>query len=542
MTASVALGGSELAADRPRGGAVATASAPATRAAIGILRRGGNAVDAAVAAAFALSVCEPSGSGLGGQACVLRAVPGGSVAAVDGHAHAPAAVSRKLVSRAQQRSGVRACTVPTAVAVLGYVHARWGALPWPAVLAPAITLAYEGFPLTRLGRRQLRWASAALVRDEATRSVFLPGGAVPEVGRRITQPVLGATLERLADEGPDDFYTGALARRIVAEMAERDGLISAEDLSAAGAANWQPPLLSTSGTGTLTTLNMPSGGPVLLLALHAARVLAEEVDANKVNTTVIRALATRAAHSVRDDRSPERLREQAVSFDAMLEETLARARADYQRNRETAMPPAPPHGRAVEEPGDTTHVSVIDASGMTVALTASIQSLFGAKVSSPGLGFLWNNYLRTCPRRRVPYRLSPGCRPRSNAAPTIVMDAAGTPVLALGAAGSRRITSSLVHVLGKVLDDGVALRNAVERARIHATTRELWVERPLLAKLPVTADSIRRRHRHDYTMGAVHAVQRHPDGTVSAAADPRREGVAVADGALGADARIGVVA
>jgi gamma-glutamyltranspeptidase/glutathione hydrolase len=536
MTASVPIGDS--AAVR-RGGAVATASEPATRAALDMLRHGGNAVDAAVAAAFALSVCEPSGSGLGGQACVLRAAPGGSVAAVDGHAHAPAAVSRKLVSRMQQRSGVRACTVPTAVAVLGYVHSRWGALPWPVVLAPAVTLAYDGFALTRLGRRQLRWASAALLQDEATRAAFLPDGLVPDIGYRVVQPVLGATLERLADAGPDDFYTGALARRIVAEMAARDGLVSSDDLAAAGTASWQPPVAARRGSSTVATLSAPSGGPVLLLALHAARVLAAEVGADKAHTTVIRALATRAAHSVRDDRSPERLREQSSFFDAMLEETVDRARADYARYDAAALPMIHSHGRPVEEPGDTTHVSVIDSSGMAVALTSSIQSLFGAKVISPGLGFFWNNYLRTCPRRRAPYRLSSGCRPRSNAAPTIVLDAAGTPVLAVGAAGSRRITSSLVHVLGRVLDDGIPVQKAVRRARIHATTRELWVERPLLAELPPSADPVRRRQRHDYTMGAVQAVQRQADGSVSGAADPRREGVAVVEGELGSLTRVG---
>jgi gamma-glutamyltranspeptidase / glutathione hydrolase len=505
---------------------VATASGPATDAAVAILRAGGNAVDAAVAAAFALAVCEPSGSGLGGQASVLVAVPGGGVSAIDGHSVAPAGVSRATVTRAQQRTGYAACTVPSTAAVLGHAHARWGVLPWPEVLVPAIALARDGHEMTKLGRRQLRWVARSLTRDPVAAEIFLPGGRVPRVGDMLRQPGLARTLTRLAAAGAQDFYTGQLSRTIVAEMAARGGLITAQDLAAAAGPQTRTPLWMSYGGHTIATMPAPAGGLAMLLALRTTLEMGSG-SGEDAHWAMLAAVSTRAAHRLRDRLALAEAREPDSPPEHLLEEMIRRtlreaARFQPQDDPAAGEHPAPPG--TGEEPGDTTHLSVTDGSGMTVALTASIQSLFGAKVAAGGLGFVWNNYLRTCPRRRSPYRLGPGCRPRSNAAPTIVLNGSGAPILAIGAAGSRRITSALVQVLTSVLERGTSLPAALGAARMHATTSALWVERPLVAQLPAGVGPVRVRQRHAYAMGAVQAVLRHPDRSVCAAADPRREG------------------
>lgn len=500
---------------------VATSCAPATDAAVSVLRRGGNAVDAAVAAAFALAVCEPSGSGLGGQASMLVAVAGQPVLAVDGHSRAPMAVTRRDVRRRDQISGYRACTVPTLTAVLGLAQARWGTLAWPATLEPAIVLAEDGYRLTRIARRQLGWAAGVLARDPYAARTFLPTGRIPKLGSTIRQPRLATTLRRLAHDGAHDFYTGRLARDIVRGMGEAGGLLTAEDLAAAAAPRVRPTLRCTRGSAVIDTLPAPGGGLVLLVALQA--LADQHISAPPGASALLPALATRAAHGARDA-AAEHPADDGSDLDTLLADAIKRCATDRTW-------PLNPAGRATgpvdhEPPGDTTHLSVADGTGMMVSLTSSIQSLFGAKVTAGELGFFWNNYLRTCPRRPGPYRLAPGCLPRSNAAPTIVSHPGGAPYLAVGAAGSRRITSSLVQVLSGILDTDASLTAAVCAPRVHATKREAWVEKALLAEVAPTALPVRPRHDHDYTMGAVQGVARHPDGSVEAVADPRRAGLA----------------
>jgi gamma-glutamyltranspeptidase/glutathione hydrolase len=188
-----------------------------------------------------------------------------------------------------------------------------------------------------------------------------------------------------------------------------------------------------------------------------------------------------------------------------------------------------------EEPGDTTHLTVSDSQGNVVALTQSIQSLFGAKVANASLGFLYNNYLRTCPRYPHPCQLGSHCQPRSNCSPTLVLKkgpAGKVPVLALGAAGSRRIVSAIVQVVSAVIDRGMTIEEAVAAPRVHALlNKKVWIERPaatedLLKSLEARSLRPKIRRAQSYSMGSVQVLQRLPDGTVMVAADPRRDGAA----------------
>ncbi|MCA9730349.1 MAG: gamma-glutamyltransferase, partial [Candidatus Eisenbacteria bacterium] len=166
---------------------VATACPAATEAALEMLRVGGNAADAAAAAAWALAVCEPSGSGLGGQAIALVHLPDGTDLVVDGHSHGPESLTRRLVDRGQQRRGPRATTVPSMPATIGSIQARFGRLPLATTLAPAHRLADEGVVVSRLLRRHIQWCRQALASSPATASTFLPDGQVPRKGTLLRQ-------------------------------------------------------------------------------------------------------------------------------------------------------------------------------------------------------------------------------------------------------------------------------------------------------------------------------------------------------------------
>lgn len=507
--------------------AVSTSHPVATAVGARVLADGGNAVDAAVAATWALAVCEPSGSGVGGQAYLVVAGPDGTVHSVDGDGRAPASAARRTISPPQQRQGVRATTVPTMPAVLGRAHARWGRLPWADVLAPAVALAQNGFGVTHGESVRLGRVVRAVRRDPATAGLYLVDGRSPRPGARLRLPGLAKTLERLAADGSDDLYAGRCAALLLADQVARGGLVTTGDLLATLEAVRERPALVVRREGLDVATLATGGGVTLLLALAILDRLRPGDDPGERRLAVAR--ATRAAHDVRDryaaDGDPRDVLDAAV-----VEEAAAVLAAQP--------PPWLDAGpvRVREEPGDTTHVTVADADGTVVALTSSVQSLYGAKIVCAPLGFVYNNYLRTCTRRPGPYGLGPRCRPRSNAAPTVVLDAAG-PVLGLGSAGSRRITSSLLHVLTGVLDGGLGIEAAVAAPRAHlVASGHLWVETGSGSPAPAGPRVVPMTAPHA-AMGAVNAVRRTPSGW-AAAADPRRDGVAVAQPAA-APARAG---
>lgn len=483
---------------RTRQGAVATAFPDATRAAGSVLAAGGNAVDAAVAAAWALSVCEPAGSGLGGQTTMIVAWPGARALIIDGHSHAPAAASRETISVRQQRNGRRAATVPSTVATLAHAHRRFGSIPWAGTLEAAVAIADDGFRVTALQRRQIGWIASGL-RAWAKPSPWLPDNAPPCAGALLRQPALAATLRRIAREGPEDFYTGEIGRAIADDMARHGGLITADDLASLSLPIERTPIALGWRRHRIVTAPAPGGGPTLLRALEAFDAQPAAADRNAWYEAIASAV-----------------------FDAFAERESDAAVCGAGR----------PRTAGTEPPGETTHLVVMDGEGMVVSLTQSIQSVFGAKVMHPTLGFFYNNYLRTCPRADHPNALGARCRPRSNATPTVVFDDAGHPVLALGAAGSRRIISSILQVIARVLDEGASVDAAIRAARLHPLVDgDVWVEAPALtpalaARLERRFSRIRTKRALDYTMGAVQALRVSADGRVSAAADPRRDGCA----------------
>src|SRR5271157_5716562 len=462
-----AVGPNEGHAVSPTDGAAATAFPLATDAALSTLRAGGNAVDAAVAAAWTLSVCEPSASGLGGQSTLLIHRSNRTTFIIDGHSYAPSGVSIDTVNERQQRVGHRACAIPSTPATLEYAQRKYGALPAAAVFGPAIEAAEQGYAITPLQHRQAGWFGRQMQVSAGIAKLFLVNGAPPPVGYQLRQPELARTLRRLATAGAGDFYRGEIAQQIVDDMQRNGGLLDANDL-----ANFSLPVerepLETSYRG-MRVLSAPSpgGGRNLLFALKLIeQLLPGGIDAADDDTWhEAIALATYCTFRQRDRKATQSygcVDETAdeLPSEAEIQRLVARLRRQgpvQQMNDE-------------EGPGDTTHLTVADAEGNVVALTQSIQSVFGAKVAHPELGFVYNNYMWTCPRYTHPNQLAPGSMPRSNAAPTVILERGegrSTPLMALGAAGSRRITSALLQTISQVIDRGQAIDQAIAAPRLH---------------------------------------------------------------------------
>jgi gamma-glutamyltranspeptidase/glutathione hydrolase len=522
---------------------VATAFPLASEAGVEVLRAGGNAVDAAVAAAFAIAVCEPSGSGLGGQTTLLIHFANGTSIVVDGHSYAPAGVSLERVSASAQEKGYCACAIPSTVATLGYVQSKYGLLPLARVLEPAICLAHNGYPITGLQQRQMKWCLADILESQSSARLFLKNGRPFGIGDLFTQKELAGTLTRLACFGTEEFYQGQIAREIAKDMREHGGLITARDLADYKFPVEREPLCVEYRGYKVLSVPPPGGGLQILLGLKILERFSPSELSKEVNRWYD-VLAQTVGVVIREkDRLPVHPREFTPSLRDWL---LSDERVEKLYRAIDAHCPQAQSGISLEEPGETTHLCTADQQGNVVALTQSIQSLFGARVATDHLGFLYNNYLTNCPRYPHPYMLAAGCLPKSNASPTIVLGGALSeshgpekltacglkPVLTLGGAGSRRIISAILQVISNVLDRGMPLDAAVSCPRIHPLRgRKVKIEHPvvtdsLLHLLQKHFSEVNIKAPNSFEMGSVQAIGFQKDGTLIGAADPRRDGTA----------------
>jgi gamma-glutamyltranspeptidase/glutathione hydrolase len=516
-------------------GMVATAHYLGTAAGLYALERGGNAFDAAATAAFALGVCEPAGSGLGGMALLLaHHAATGRTFLIDGSCRAPTAASPAEVARSKRYRGHRAVAVPRSVAALSHALARYGRLGRREVLEPAIIVAEEGFPTTPLQHDLARRFRGSLRRRSAG-ALFLDDDHRPRPpGTVLRQPVLARTLRRLAANGFEDFYRGAIAREIVTDMERHEGFVGAGDLEHALEVTELEPIWGSYDGSQVATAGPPGGGLALLHMLHMASSLPrEDLDLEhpagvvRVAAIVARARAERIRRRLRtgadDPGEAADLLDPEIAARAAREclESLGRPQAS------NGVPESPGHG-------ETTHVSVMDGEGNVVSLTLSIERTFGAAVTTPGLGFIHNGYLRAFKvhNRRHPHYLRPGAPARSNAAPTLLLRG-GRPWVAVGSAGSERIGSGIFQVLVRLGRSQPF--DAVHGPRLHATPQRhvLWEEerfprgaREALVGSGFTVESL---GPYSFRLGGLQLVTR--DGvTFTGVAEPRRDGAAAGPG------------
>ncbi|MGD2131485.1 MAG: gamma-glutamyltransferase family protein [Maricaulaceae bacterium] len=505
------------------GGVVSSASPEATAAGVEILEAGGNAVDAAVAVAFALGVTEPAMSGLGAGTQIVIQAPESDPVAINGTTFAPAGLPMQIGPDAV-RVGHTATTVPSTVRTLDTAMREFGsgAVTWADAIAPAIRYAEDGFVVGEFRAAVYRRHEDDLLSDRTATALFLIDGHAPRAGEMLVQPVLAATLRRLAEAGADDFYSGEIAREIAADMAAHGGWVTLDDLAATPEPAIVAPLASSYRGYDVYTAPPPAGGWVVLQALNILETFPQsalDTEDDERAMGLLRAL--RAAHETRANDPVTNL----VDYADEAAERISKARAN-------AMAAAMAHSRG----GETTHFSVVDADGMAVSVTTSINSYFGARRASPNLGFLYNNYMQEFELDEPdhPFALAPRAMPYSSMSPTIVARD-GAPVMAVGSPGSSRIISAVTQVVSHWVDIGAGVEAAVDAPRVHVVPDDrAYVESDdvspeLLGALSsdgfrlVRPDADLAQNDRNAYFGGVHAVAREALGWVGAA-DPRRDG------------------
>jgi gamma-glutamyltranspeptidase/glutathione hydrolase len=521
------------------GGVVSSASPEATRAGVEVLDDGGNAVDAAVAVAFALAVTEPAMSGLGAGMQMVVQAPGEPAFVINGTSFAPAATPSMVSNPHSTLSGHRLTTIPTAVATLDYAFRTHGsgAVSWRRLVAPAVRYAGSGFEVGPFRAKVYARHAADLRASASARELFLePDGAAPGVGDTLRQPVLARTLARIASGGADAFYRGDIAREIAADMAANGGWITLADLARMSAPREHAALRSTYRGYDIATVGLPASGWVVLQALNVleqspptALALNGSMRAERIVEALLAAHTSRRDNPILDLVNFEREAAQRVSKDE--------AARVLRQVRERRLTGEREQSLDVSTSGETTHFTVADANGMIVSVTASINAYFGARVATPTLGFLYNDYMREFELGRPdhPYAIGPGRMPFSSMSASIV-SRDGIPVMGVGSPGSARIISAVTQVMQLWIDGGRDIAGAVAAPRWHVQPpRSLYsedsvagaryarvLEQRFGVRLQHPADDLATGGRNPY-FGGVHAVA-WERGRWTGAADPRRDG------------------
>jgi gamma-glutamyltranspeptidase / glutathione hydrolase len=501
-----------------------------------VLRRGGNAVDAAVAVGFALAVVHPEAGNIGGGGFMIIRQRDGSVRALDYRETAPARSSRDMYRAAGEDASVTghlSVGVPGAVAGLTEAHHRYGRLPFASIIGPAIRLATQGFVVDEYRSRSIGEDSARLELFPASRATFLPNGRPPIPGTTFNQPELGATLESIRDSGAAGFYRGWVADLFVAEMARGGGLITHEDL-ASYRAIWRDPVEIQYRGYTIYSMPPASSGGVtmgeILNVMEAFGTLPPFGSA---------ALMHREAEAMRRAFTD---RNTYLGDPAFVENPIQRLlskeyAAELRRQIGERASVTATFNPAVREGASTTHFSVVDAEGNAVSCTTTLNNSYGSAVTVTGAGFLLNDEMddfATSPGEPNMYGLvqgeanaiAPGKRMLSAMTPSIVLDPRKQLYLVVGTPGGPRIITMVYHVISNVIDHHMPLPDAVVAPRMHhqGLPDSLQVEAD--GFLPTTLDSLRARGHGVASRGNwgdIEAIIRTPAGW-EGVSDPRRGG------------------
>lgn len=544
-----------------RRGMVVTAQADATRAGVAMLRLGGNAVDAAVAAALVLGVTEPYHSGIGGGGFLLVRLASGLSLAIDARETAPAAADRDLFVREgvpadASRLGGLAVATPGLVAGLALALERYGTKSWAEVLEPAIVLAEQGFPIGPRHARILQIVERYGLRErfpETARIQLPPAGGPIEPGWMLVQPELARTLRTLAREGPGAFYRGPLARAIAAATKEAGGILTAGDLAEYEVRVREPIQGRYRGYGVISFPPPSSGGVALVEMLNilegfdlAGRGAGSSASLHLVTEAMKLAFADRAAYL--GDADFVEVPVAGLLSESYAAELRARINPAWWRRPfwtwgrgETAIRVAGPGRPPVEDSG-TTHLSVTDAAGNAVAITQTINLLFGSGVTVPGTGIVLNNEMddfSVAQGRPNAFGLvdttgqnavAPRKRPLSSMTPTILARD-GKAFMVTGSPGGPRIISTTLETILNVVDYGMDVQEAVAAPRFHHQWRpdRLYVEpsipRDVVEALRARGHSVEVSEREWSSAQAIVVDREH--GWQLGGSDPRSDGLAL---------------
>ena len=475
------VAGSDL--QRTENGMVVSANLIASRIGARVLEEGGNAVDAAVATGFALAVVHPSAGNIGGGGFMVIRFPDGETTALDFREKAPLAAHPEMFldesgeySREIHHNSHVAVGVPGTVAGFAMAHGKYGSGDWSRLVGPAVELASEGFPLSEALAGAFERVLRSMEEYPASVAKFSDQGEPYAPGAVWRQPDLAGTLQRIREEGRDGFYLGETARLIAEEMERGGGLITEEDLARYEAQERTPiqgsyrgydvismPPPSSGGTALVQMLNILEGFDLQAMGHNTAPYVHHLAEAMR------RAYRDRARYLADTDFADPPLQKlTSKEYAESLRTTIEPDEASISTPSDVALP---------EESPQTTHFSVVDADGMAVSVTYTLEAGYGSKIVVPGGGFLLNNEMGdfnaapglTTERGLIgtePNLARPEQRMLSSMTPTILAKD-GSLVAVVGSPGGRTIINSVLQVIVNLVDFGMEMDEAVEAKRLH---------------------------------------------------------------------------
>jgi gamma-glutamyltranspeptidase/glutathione hydrolase len=541
------------------GGAAATVAPLATETALLTLALGGNAVDAAVAAAGVLGVVQPYSAGIGGGGFMVIRTPDGTLTTIDSREEAPSGYTEDVfldengepipfTERVVSGLGVG---VPGTVAGWELALAEYGTLGLDVLLEPSVELARYGFPIDEVVADQTEANAEKLGTFTSSSDLYLRGGSAPVAGDWFRNPDLADTYALIAAEGAGAFYTGPVAEALVAavnvppvvegnDTTVRPSPMSVADVSGYTALE-RPPIVSEFRDHTIVGMGLPSSaGLTNALALN----MLETFDAGAPREEVLHRYleSLRLAWADRNgfmgdpafvDVPEEGLQSKAYAADrAQLigpRAAMEQRQAGNPRDFEGGRAPSAAAQAESEVDGSTTHLTVADEDGTVVSYTFTIESIGGSGIVVPGFGFLLNNELTDFdPVAPHPNAPAPGKRPRSSMAPTIVLRD-GAPVFAVGTPGGATIISTVLQIVVDVVEDGATLPAAVAAPRVANFNSATLAGVAEAAFLSTPEAAALRARGHEFTetaeIGAATGIAFEPDGRFTAVAEPQRRGV-----------------
>jgi gamma-glutamyltranspeptidase/glutathione hydrolase len=516
-------------------GMVATAFPDATKAGVEMLKKGGNAVDAACASALALGVCEPQASGLGGQSMGIIHINGKSYA-IDGSSRSPSlAHSSVYANKKNRRLGYKATTVPSTLAVIGFLHERYGRLEWQKIVAPSIHIAKKGYKITQLQHdlQEREMDNFLSIKSKSGAKYFLKDGLVPyDVGDRFIQKDLAETFTAISEFGYRVFYQGKIAKKIVLDMKNNRGLIQDEDLAYIPEPLVRKPISRKYRHVSVVTLPPPAAGSTLLLTLMMLNHLPSKfLRSSKPSSYHFVAETFRKAFLHRVQRPFNRHTYNQIEEKIHLQRSFAKQMADSIHNSMDATLPMidPDFGG-----DDTTHLSTMDDDGNAVGITQSVELAYGSKAAADGLGFLYNNYMSafefTNPNH--PFYIRPNSIPWTSVSPALIFNNSKLWMV-LGSPGSQRIFSTVTQFLSRMVDGDLPMSDAIEKPRFHCSINgtvsieDGGFRTEIVNYLKDMGYDISVKDRYSFYHGAIHAVMKLQTQTgFHGVAEVRRDGTA----------------
>ncbi|MEQ1728986.1 MAG: gamma-glutamyltransferase [Vicinamibacterales bacterium] len=504
---------------RARHGMAVAMESIATDVGVSVLQKGGNAVDAAVAVGFALAVTHPFAGNIGGGGYMLIRLADGRTTFIDFRERAPEKSTRDMYLDASGNptkdsiEGWRSSGVPGSVRGFEMANAKYGSRTWADNLAPAVELATKGYPVSYALTEGLK-GSRSLAADPESKRIFQRDGRFFDVGETLVQPELGRTLQRIATNGPNEFYEGETAKRLAEEMTKHGGLISLADLKNYKAIE-RTPLQGTYRNYTIITAPPSSSGGIALLEMLG---ILEETGYEKGGPGSASAIhyvaeSMRRAYADRNEYigDPDFVK---VPLAGLLDKSyLAKLRVTIDPMRATPSVEVKPGQPAGVEKMETTHYSVVDAAGNAVAVTYTLNGGYGNGITVPGLGFLLNNEMDDFSAKPGTPNMfglvqgernaiAPGKRPLSSMTPTILLKD-GRLFMTVGAPGGSRISTAVLQVILNVVDFGMNIQDAIDAPRVH----HQWMPDRLSIERGVSPDTVdllkSRGYDVDYNAGVV---------------------------------------